>query len=479
MDQRSKAQKELEEEQYQHSIDQQKDALNKQYEDFETQRQQDITDLRLTLEDRELLISQSFETVKSNADIVGQEIAAIATEHGINISNAIITSWKKGENAIASYGNVLSAESSAFIQNIMGVENEVYGLQSQANVTADTLSDMFATRADVLVGELTASYQSEVNLDEMTHILQNSLMNTLERGYNISGITSAFNNIISGANQAASAANKAASAIDRMNSSGGGYSSSDSYDYNSGPGAVSNSSSEKLLPGLPHDGGGIKGKENTWRIVNKLTGKVMEYGLSKTQAEKLVKTQKYGPKYKIQAYAKGGIVTKDKDNPLNEIAKAIGEDTLVAAKEGESFLTPEQTEAVQKQTKAVQEQTKAFQKVGQGFLNPEQVEIVNNINRMIQQPLDKDEINYMRSTYKSHGQQLWQTWGLAGIQAQRDSLQFTKNENANNVSINNGGLVTINGDVNDTNHFIRQIEGISQKVVNKTLNKFDREFRYR
>lgn len=39
-------------------------------------------------------------------------------------------------------------------------------------------------------------------------------------------------------------------------------------------------------------------------------------------------------------------------------------------------------------------------------------------------------------------------------------------------------LITVNGDVNDTNHFLKQIQGVSQKVVNNTLKKIDRDFKY-
>ena len=49
---------------------------------------------------------------------------------------------------------------------------------------------------------------------------------------------------------------------------------------------------------------------------------------------------KYVPKY-----AKGGLVTKDDSNPLNYIAKSVGEDTLIAAKDGELVLTPAEAEA--------------------------------------------------------------------------------------------------------------------------------------
>lgn len=209
-EQLAEAKKALTEEEYNHSIETQKDALNQQYTAFEEERNKEIEALQLTLEDRETLIANSLETVKANASTVGEQIAMIAQEHGIIVSDAIISSWKSGENAIASYGEVLSAGTSAFIGNIMGVQEYVYGLQAQANSTADSLAWMFSTRADNLVNELTSSYYSEANLNAMTNTLQNSLINTLERGYNINGITSALSSIASGADSVASAANKAA-----------------------------------------------------------------------------------------------------------------------------------------------------------------------------------------------------------------------------------------------------------------------------
>ena len=215
-EQLAEAKKDLEETEYEHSIQAQEDALNKQLEDYEKSKNDEIESLKASLEERETLLIQSFNTVKENAGIIGQEIASIATQHGITVSDAIITAWQNGEGAIASYGAVLSENSSAFIGNLMDVESEVYGLQEQANMTADSLSYMFATRADNLVNELTSSYYSEANLNAMTQALHDSLINTLEGGYNVSGITSALDSIASSANSVAEAANNAAKALANM-----------------------------------------------------------------------------------------------------------------------------------------------------------------------------------------------------------------------------------------------------------------------
>ena len=185
-EQLAEAKKELEREQYEHSITEQENALNKEYENYENERNAEIEKLKASLEEREALIAASFETVKQNADIVGQEIALIAAQHGITISDAIISSWKNGETAIAGYGAVLSESTSAFIGNLMGVEYEVYNLQAQ----------------------------------------HGSLINTLEGGYNISSIMNALDGIAGGLNGVASAANKAASAIAAVGAAQAGAGSS-------------------------------------------------------------------------------------------------------------------------------------------------------------------------------------------------------------------------------------------------------------
>lgn len=310
----AEAKKDLADTEHDYSIEAQKDALNKQYEDFENSRNEEIEALKLSLENREALIAQSLETVKTNASIVGEQISLIAQEHGIIVSNAVITPWQNGETAIASYGTVLSSQSSAFITTLMGVESQVYNLQTQADIASQSISAMFSNRADTLVGELVSSYNSEDNLNAMTNTLQNSLVNTLERGYNVSSITSALSSIASGADSVASAAQRAAQALSEM-----GAAQSDTPTY------------------YPN---------GRYGIINGYNGKIVESGLSEADARKILNS-KYGGNagsYHIKAFAKGGLITKDDDGSFDPIAKSLGEDTMIAVQHGESILTPIQTE---------------------------------------------------------------------------------------------------------------------------------------
>lgn len=203
----AEAKKDLSDTEYEYSKDAQIDALNKQFEDQETLLQE-------SLKDRETLLNQSFNTVKENATLVGEQITLIAQQHGVIVSDAVITPWLNGETAIAGYGETLSAQSSVFIGNLIGVENEVIELQNKANVTSVALSNMFATRADNLVGQLRASWYEENNLNNATNLLHQNLLNTLQGSYNVSGIVNALNAI-------KAAADAAADALDRASFSGG------------------------------------------------------------------------------------------------------------------------------------------------------------------------------------------------------------------------------------------------------------------
>ena len=194
----AEAKKDLSDTEYEYSKEEQIDALNKQFEDQETMLQE-------SLKNREALLEQSFNTVKENATLVGEQIVLVAQEHGVIVSDALISAWTQGENAIAAYGQTLSAQSSVFIGNIIGVENQVIALQNDANVASVALSNMFATRADNLVSQLQASWYAEDNLNYATGLLHKNLIDTLQGSYNVSGITSALKAIEDAANRAADA----------------------------------------------------------------------------------------------------------------------------------------------------------------------------------------------------------------------------------------------------------------------------------
>lgn len=407
-EQLAEAKNDLEKEQYEHSIEEQENALNKEFENYENARNAEIEALRASLEERETLIAESFETVKANADVVGQEIALIATQHGVTVSDAIITSWQNGETAIAGYGQVLSEGTSAFIGNIMDVENEVYALQYRADETADSLAWMFSTRADNLVNELASSYYSEENLNYMTQALHDSLLNTLEGGYNISGISSALNGITSGLNGVASAANNAASAISSM-------------------GAAQNSISMPVYSDTSNTS-----NSDRFKIVRQNSGEIREV----MQKEEDGKWHKY-------AYAKGTRNAKGGLRIINEKGRELTLPKLASGNyaignEGDQILTKKETDNVYEWA----------------------------------QFLPDDFMKRLADIAPS----LW-SWNVPDFSAaQQNSIPGSKEHN--HVNVHYDSLVTVNGDVNDTKHFLNDMKNVANVAIRKSWHDFELTRKY-
>lgn len=436
-EQLAEAKKVLTEEEYNHSIETQKDALNQQYTAFEEERNKEIEALQLTLEDRETLIANSLETVKANASTVGEQIAMIAQEHGVIVSDAVISSWKSGENAIASYGDVLSAGTSAFIGNILGVQEYVYGLQTQANSTADSLAWMFSTRADNLVNELTSSYYSEENLNAMTNTLQNSLINTLERGYNINGITSALSSIASGADSVASAANKAAQALADMGAA--------QSDYGSG-----------------FDTGAGDGRKYAVLTNGK---RVTDYFSSKKEADDwITRNNASRSRYYIGKFAKGGIITKDKNNPLNKIAEAVGEDALFAGNEGEGILTKDQTEAVSDLANVLDNDKYVPIDQAEDIIGAEQMEQFKKLSNALSK-INKDLLNPNPNSYTFR----------TGVQSTLIP-EYVRNDRPN-VTLHYDKMFEFNGDFNNSEQLLNQMQRVAKGTTTKILDDINRDFR--
>ena len=208
------AQDALAEQEYDHSVEMQQQALDEQLEQYKDTRQKEIDELNAYVENSQQVLTDMFENVRANAESIGQTIVQTAQEHGFQVSTSLTESWKAGENAIASYGAVLTPATSEFIAQLENVEQQTWDLQDQADKTAVSLADMFGTRADTLVGELQRSWQAEANAQAMADALRQSMVYALESGYDISSVVSSLNSVANAAKDVAEAANDAAGALD-------------------------------------------------------------------------------------------------------------------------------------------------------------------------------------------------------------------------------------------------------------------------
>ena len=490
------AKKDLTDTEHEYEIEEQKNALNENYEAFEEAKELEIQMLEEKLKDREGLIAESFEIVKGNTQLVADQILMMAQEHGITVSDAIITPWQLGEDAIAGYGETLTAQSSLFIAQLGNVQNGIYALQMDADETAVKLADMYATKSDKLVESLLIAQTAEENLSAVTDVLRENLINTLERGYDVSSILSSLSSIADGANGVRDAANSASSALSAMGAR------QDEVISKQNQIAANNAANALKDPIINQDSDihnvltdeGLKtGTEDTddpWYIHNATdysdtrqelinawdinTNSIFRnrdtttselrgqntYGneengdlllsnrdklntvTGKTTTTKAT-TDSTSKKKSILAdllegdlltYAKGGIITEDEDNPLNAIAQAVGEDVLIAAKDQESVLTPLQTE---------------------GLLNI--APLLESIGEM---------------------------QNVEGLFDPRNSISLDKYLNSRitttpNIELNCDNLFEFNGDFNNSEELLEQMRSAGREGAKELLNSINRNFRYK
>lgn len=383
-EQLAQAKEELADYEYSHSIDTQKSALDQQFEEFETDKDAEIERLRETLSDREAVIALSFETVKANAQLIGSEIALIAQTHGITVSESITAAWNSGENAVASYGQTLGNGASTFLTNMSNMAQSVYGLQSQADAAALSLANMYNQNSENLQNSLIASWYSAANLNAVAQALDASLINALGRGYDVSSLVNGMNSIGN------AASNTAGKIRDMMAALSG----------------LGNTSSDNARYAIAMDG----------KTVDDNNGK----GFTREQADKLKSTKYKHHYYYIYTFAKGGLVTKDDNNPLNYIARSVGEDTLIAAKDGELVLNPAEADAFLK-------------------LAPN----MELFNRFIPRIAPDSSV---------------------------ENIPFIE-KGAPSVQIHYDNLVQVQGDVNNSN--IREMKTIVDDAITKQFNKFN------
>lgn len=396
-EQLTEARADLDETQYEHSVETQKEALNQQYEDYENARNQEIESLEETLKDRENIIAISMESVKQNTQIIASQITEIANQHGIKVSSALTNSWASGENAIASYGEVLSQGTSAFIGNIMAVESQIYQLQADADVTAISLANIFGTNADNLVNQLNASYFAEVNLLNMTNALQQSLVNTLERGYDVSGIIKAFDSI---AEAERGAAKPPLFPIPRKK-----Y---EVYTYNTG----------KVLETLDHS--------PTMEELEEISSKYIGYNaISKLKVREV-------------SYASGTRNAKDGLRVVNEegfelVLPKLSSGKYTIGNAGDQILTKAETDNIFEWAK----------------IDPKDLVPVNMA----------EHIDHLRT--------------MSMPQILPNNLSGD-----NSVNINYDHLIEINGDVNDTDHFIKQISTVAEQAIKGAVKTAEKTRKY-
>lgn len=379
-EQLAEARADLEEEEYQHSIDAQQDALDKQMSDYQKNREKEIEELEEMQKDRTKLIQAVFDWVIKNAFNIGQSLEQIAQANGVNISTYITDPWKNGTTALGNYNTILTESISAWAGILQSIAEGETALQEQANAASQAITEENAASQNsvwLLSEQLKNSWTDANNLNEMLKAIADSSFKALERGFNADNVVSALRAIEDAASKAGDAIRRARTEQINFNNE------KQTVDYPTTPAPVVVETQRQS---------GSQSRNNT-RLV-------------------------------MQKYAKGGLISKDDSGTFDALARAVGEDTMIAARYGESVLTPLQTEAMIKMApflETIASQLPDFSKAGK-----------------------------------------------VGVPSVGSS--------SSNRSVQIGSLVTINGNVDDNN--LKQIQQTVQTELRKSFNKINLDFKY-
>ena len=128
------------------SIEQQKEALDKEYNQKEDNINDEKEALDKYLTDEEQVILDSMNVVKSNTDVVLSEIKGIANQYGIAIAAEITSPWEKGKTAIADFSTNFNtfAEGftvSAFTGKLQTIVDKYGEIEEAARLAANAMFD--------------------------------------------------------------------------------------------------------------------------------------------------------------------------------------------------------------------------------------------------------------------------------------------------------------------------------------------------
>lgn len=135
----AQAKEELEELYYNHSVEKQQDALDKQLEDYQNNKQDEMDALDESLKNEDQIIQDSYATIAANTESLAQNLSDIADKYGITLSDSVTKPWLDGANAIGTYQDQLDTSTSSFTDQLKLIKQELIDLQVEADKTANSI----------------------------------------------------------------------------------------------------------------------------------------------------------------------------------------------------------------------------------------------------------------------------------------------------------------------------------------------------
>ena len=163
------AQKALEESYYDHSMSARQEALDKEFSDFEEEKNEEIEKWEEWLTDVKTVVSQALEYVKSNTTTVLGTLTGLGEQYGLTMSDTLTNPWTTGQMAIDSYSDSFETAVSSFTSLLDGIvlhwQDVTAAAEAAARAQASALQAQYNSTANKVPSTIptTPSYQQTVN----------------------------------------------------------------------------------------------------------------------------------------------------------------------------------------------------------------------------------------------------------------------------------------------------------------------------
>lgn len=153
----AEAQQDLEDTYYERSISDQQEALDKELENFQDAKQEEMDGWDEYLENTEQVVADSLNTITANTNVVYQTLEAMGQEYGLSITESLISPWKEGENAIQAFSEKFGLAMSATVDELKQLELEFMEIMKKIEESGSTSVDAVKNNAS---GYQSAKYNS-------------------------------------------------------------------------------------------------------------------------------------------------------------------------------------------------------------------------------------------------------------------------------------------------------------------------------
>lgn len=120
----AEAQQQLQDTYYDRSVTKQQEALDKELENFQDTKNDEMEQWDEYLENTEQVVSDSLAIVQANTETVYQTLQSMGREYSLSIAEALTSPWTDGESAIQSYSEKFGLSMSSTVDELRKVVDE-------------------------------------------------------------------------------------------------------------------------------------------------------------------------------------------------------------------------------------------------------------------------------------------------------------------------------------------------------------------